>query len=82
MKKFTVMSFMLAILIVGCASNGKMRGWSKSGATDKQIRQALGECQKGAPGGGAGRFARGMRQTPQQGSIDSCMRDKGFNMTK
>ena len=81
MKKFTAMGFMLVIFLVGCASSGKTRGWSKNGASDKQIRQALVECQKGAPGGGAGIFARGMRQTPQQGSIDTCMHDKGFKMT-
>ncbi len=78
MKRYFALYFALAILLVGCASNTNNRGWSKAGATDEQIRRDLVACQGAAPGRGAGRFARGMRQTPLQGDIDSCMRGKGY----
>ena len=80
MKKFLILYFVSAILLVGCAS--ARTGYSKSGASNDQIRRDLAECDKASPGRGAGKFARGMRQAPQQGDIDTCMRGKGYQLTK
>ena len=81
MKKFLVLYFVSAIFLVGCGATART-GYSKSGASDAQVRQDFADCEKAAPGRGAGKFARGMRQAPQQGDIDSCMRGKGYQLTK
>lgn len=80
MKTFRMLSIVAALFLVGCAS--AMSGWSKPGATNEQIRRDYAACKKAAPGMGAGRVARGMRQAPQQGDIDSCMKEKGYTMKK
>ena len=80
MKKFLLFYFVSALFVVGCAA--ERAGWKKDGASPEQTNRDYGECKKGAPGRGAGQFARGMRQAPQQGSIDSCMKEKGYSMTK
>lgn len=81
MKKFLALYFVSALLLVGCGAKVHT-GWSKSGATNEQVKKDFTECGKAAPGRGAGKFARGMRQAPQQGDIDACMRGKGYQLTK
>ena len=80
MKKFLVLYFVVTMFLVGCAAT--RTGWSKPGATNEQIKRDFAACGKASPGRGAGRFARGMKQTPQQGDIDTCMRGKGYLLTK
>jgi hypothetical protein len=79
MKRFLVLYFVVIMFLVGCAAT--RTGWSKSGASNKQSKRDFAECEKASPGKGAGRFARGMKQTPQQGDIDKCMRGKGYQPT-
>ena len=82
MKRFFALYYVLAILLVGCAEMGTKPSWSKSGADTEQAKRDLAGCRSATPGKGAGIYARGLRQTPQQGQIDSCMRVKGYKLAK